>query len=123
MKQLRHLLNRLVWSLAATLAGWVSCTFPSEPSVALAVSCRVFSWPIRIVLSVLSVVGLHNDPLSVGWCDFCSSEQRLGRVLLTGVPIYLVLLYVPTVVLWIVRRFRNSRSKESPAQTKAVEQT
>ena len=83
----------------------------------------MFSWPIRIVLSALSAVGVHNDPLSVGWCDFCSSEERLGRVLLTGMSIYLVLLYVPTIMMWIVRRFRNSRSKESPAQTKAVEKT
>jgi len=122
MTRLRNLLNRLVWSLAATLAGWVSCTLPSErPSVALAVSCRVFSWPIRIVLSALSAVGVHNDPLSVGWCDFCSSEQQLGRGLLTGTSIYVVLLYVPMIVIWIVRRLRNGRPKETSAATKANE--
>ena len=108
MSYLRHLLNRLVWSLAATLIGWVSCTLPMDkPSAVLAMACRVFSWPTRFVLSVLSAVGIQSDPLSVGWCDFCSSEQRLWRALLTGISIYLVLLYVPTIMLWIVRRFRT----------------
>jgi hypothetical protein len=124
MRHLRHLLNRLVWSLAATLIEWVSCTLPVErPSAVLAVSCRVFSWPIRFVISALSAIGVRSDPLSVGWCDFCSSEERLWRALLTGVPIYLFLFYVPPVVLWIVRRFRAGQAQRSGRETTAVEQT
>ena len=108
MNYLRHALNRLVWSLAATLVGWVSCTVPVDrPSAALALSCRVFSWPIRFLLALLSEIGVRSDPLSIGWCDLCSSEQRLWRMLLTGVPIYLVLLYIPMLVLWFVRRLRS----------------
>jgi hypothetical protein len=44
----------------------------------------------------MSSVGVPTDPLSIGWCDLCFSEGRLSRALLTGIPIYIVLLYVPT---------------------------
>lgn len=50
----------------------------------------------------------HNEP----------NEKVLLWHLRLAMPVYVVLFYLPNLVLWIVRRFRKgSRPKEAPATT------
>lgn len=38
------------------------------------------------------------------WCDFCQVEQMFWLQMRLSVPVYLLLLYIPTMLRWIARR-------------------
>jgi hypothetical protein len=108
MKRIRLLLRRAVYSLTLSMIVWVTCSLPlDKTSSTLTAVCRVSSWPIRMFLKAASAIGVRNDPLAFAWCDFCSAEERLYRSLLTGIVIYLMLLYVPDLVRSVWRRLRR----------------
>lgn len=54
------------------------------------------------------------------WCDFCSAQQVLWNHVRFAVPVYVVLFYLPNLVMWFVRWFRNRRS--TVVASKAAEQ-
>jgi hypothetical protein len=70
------------------------------------------------LLTVTSALGVRSDPLSLGWCEFCSAEARLYRAVFTGMLTYLILLYVPEVVkpVWRVLQRRMRKGEEGGAQ-------
>ena len=114
MKRLKQLLNRVIYAVAASLVAWVSCTLPLDNrSLSLTTICRVFGWPVRTAVAAAITIGWKGDALAIGWCDFCSAETRLYRSLLTAVPVYVALFYLPTLALWLVRKWRRRRELRS----------
>jgi hypothetical protein len=122
-------IHRVVYAALFALLAWHACTWVFGESVAqrriATAVCYAFNFPTAIVGRITAPYRGMDPFFDRGgeWCDFCSAQQMLWYHVRFAVPVYVGLFYLPNFVVWIVRRFRNSRSKESPVQTKAVEQT
>lgn len=113
------LLGAFVWYLTA-----VPYTMTPIP--------HVIHHPLLVVLDFPVALVSEHLPWQFKGIDTFSSERQPERSneweylyghLRTAVPVYVVLFYLPNIMLWIVRRPRNGRPKEAPAATRAVEQT
>jgi hypothetical protein len=123
MKHVRDYCRRTVYALTLSLIGWVVCSTPVDGDChATFAVCRVVSWPVRAMLAGASAAGIRNEPLSLGWCDFCSPQVKLYRAVGTGVLTYLIVLYLLAAMktLWLRKR-RSTR--EAAATTNTVQQT
>jgi hypothetical protein len=80
----------------------------------------VLDFPVAMVSEQMPLDGWRSiDPFSR---DQMGHNEPNEKVLLwhlrLAMPVYVVLFYLPNLVLWIVRRFRKgSRPKEAPATT------
>jgi hypothetical protein len=87
---------------------------------------KVLDFPVAMLSERMPLTGwLSIDPFTR---DQMGHNEPNEKVLLwhlrTAVPVYVVLFYLPNLVMWIVRRFGNGRgSKEAHAATTAIEQT
>jgi hypothetical protein len=106
------------------LLTWFSCAAPlgTHPHTQ-GLICKVLDWPVATVGQLFP--RWYGVDVFYGGrsCDFCKPIDFVWSHTRLAVPVYVVLFYLPNFVVWIVRRFRNGRSKEAPAVTRTVEQT
>lgn len=120
MKYVVGFCHRLAYATLLTGGSWLSCVAPigRHPSLQVAL-CRVLDWPI-------AWLGRFNP----GWrgvdvfygrgaCDACTSEDFFYYHLTWGIPVYVVLFYVPTVIRWFARRLRSRRDRAAIASVLA----
>jgi hypothetical protein len=116
------LVHRIAYASLLSLIAWTACTWPYGTSV----------WQRRVVKSVCyatnlptAIVGRLTAPYrgmdvmfdrGGEWCDFCSREQEFWYHMRFAVPVYVVLFYIPTLVLWIIRRRRSKAHHEQVAE-------
>jgi hypothetical protein len=111
-KQVVTLLRRTVYAIAASLTAWVTCTLPLDAGHRGVLSvCVVFIWPVRLIVRAAAAMGMATDALAVGWCEFCSADVRLYKMLLTAVPTYLVVFYIPAFLKYLVLFLRRRRAR------------
>src|SRR5262245_20569398 len=59
----------------------------------------------KLLLWLLRCLGVRSDPLSVGWCDWCSTTDRLWRSLATGVVVYFMIFSLFAYSYQTLRRY------------------
>jgi hypothetical protein len=107
--------HRVVYATLFALLAWHACTWPFGNSlvqrrVATAV-CYTLDLPTAIVGHVttpyrgIDVFFEHGE-----WCETCPWQQELLVQMRSAVPVYVVLFYLPNLVVWFVRWFRSRRS-------------
>lgn len=118
--------HRTVYAALLAMLGWYSCVFPPgfawQSNIQKAL-CYSLTYPLALVGRVTQPYRGLDIFFDRGgeWCDFCSAQQVLWYHLLFAVPVYVALFYLPSLVLWLVRK-RRSRSRggapaESPKHT------
>jgi hypothetical protein len=109
--------HRVVYATLFALLAWHACTWPFGNSlvqrrIATAV-CYTFDFPIAIVGRVTSPYRGIDVFFDRGeWCETCPWQQELWVHVRFAVPVYVVLFYIPTLVLWVVRRWRSKANHE-----------
>ena len=85
--------------------------FPKSVTMAL---IRVLDFPVALAGSFLPIRGIYVlfDSFDNG-CDFCTPAQHFWRQMRIAIPTYLFLLYLATLVRYVVRRVRH-RVTQSP---------
>jgi hypothetical protein len=116
----RHVLvgfvHRVAYATLFALLTWHACTSPFGESVIqrriVTAICYTLDYPTALVGRITAPYRGMDVIFDQGgeWCDFCSAQQRLWNHVRFAVPVYLVLFYVPNIVLWILRRFRKGRA-------------
>jgi len=107
---MRHLIgfvHRVVYAALLTLCSWLTCTSPVGAHAAVQkLTCEVLDWPI----AAAGVVVRHWRGVDVfyggGGCEFCPPKEFFWSHLRFGILVYVVLFYVPSVVILIARRWR-----------------
>jgi len=85
---------------------------------------KVLDFPVAMVSERMPLTGWRAiDPFTSDQLGHNEPDEKLllwhARL---AIPVYVMLFYVPSVVMWIVRRLRNGRTKQT-ARGRAVEQT
>src|SRR6266852_1220902 len=93
---------RLVVSTVISLTGWWLFSTPFDrlplPRAAIWPIVRVLDFPVALAAELLPIRGMElifHDPAS--WCDFCTNGELLRMQMRIAIPVYLLLLYVPTL--------------------------
>ena len=116
--------HRVVYAMLFALLAWHACTWPFGNSlvqrrVATAV-CYTLDFPTAIVGRVTSPYRGIDVFFERGeWCETCSWQQELWVHVRFAVPVYVVLFYLPNLVMCFVRLVRNRRPTE--VAQKAIE--
>lgn len=107
--------HRVVYAMLFALLAWHACTWPfgnsiAQRRVATAV-CYTLNLPTAIIGRVTSPYRGIDVFFDRGgeWCDFCSAQQILWNHVRFAVPVYVVLFYLPNLVMCFVRWFRSRR--------------
>lgn len=106
--------HRVAYATVFALAAWHACTWPLESTKQRAVvkaACYAFNFPTAVIGRITTPYRGMDPFFDRGgeWCDFCSAQQVLWYHLRFAVPVYVALFYFPTLVLWIVRKWRSRR--------------
>lgn len=116
--------HRIVYALVIALAAWHACTWPFGESATQRKTVQTVCYACNFPTAVIGRVTAPYRGIDVffdrggEWCDFCSPQQVLWYHIRFAVPVYVVLFYIPTIALWILRRRRNrtvhAKMVESP---------
>ena len=106
-------IHRVVYASLIALVTWHACTWPFGESLIrrriVTAICLTFNAPTAIVGRITAPYRGMDVIFDRGgeWCDFCQPQEVLWRHVRFAVPVYVVLFYVPSVVMWIIRRRRR----------------
>ncbi len=99
------------------LIGWWSCVTARVAETVRPVVCRLLDWPIATVGLLFPKWWAGIDAFyGRNLCDFCTPGERLTRHLELAIPVYVLLLYVPTFIRWIVEKRRRPHISTHPKQ-------
>src|SRR5258706_12729094 len=114
VRYLISFIHRCVYASFCAMLGWYSCVFPPSvrwQALVQKVLCYGLTYPIAVIGRLTRPYRGMDVFFDRGgeWCDFCSAQQVLWNHVRFAVPVYVVLFYLPTLALWIVRRLRSKR--------------
>jgi hypothetical protein len=116
MKYLAGLAHRVAYALVLSLSSWLACTSPiGRGEAAHRVLCLALDWPIAVVGQFVPRWRGVDVFYGSGTCDFCTTGDVFFPHVGLGVVVYVALFYTPTVVLWMVRRWRARSRPHEPA--------
>lgn len=116
MKHLIGFMHRVAYATALSFLCIYTCSIPQafgKHEALQKVVCYTLNYPT-------AVVGLVTRPYrgmdvffdrGDEWCDFCSMQQVYGYHLRFAIPVYVLLFYVPTFIMWMIRRSRQRVEK------------
>lgn len=116
--------HRVVYATLFALLAWHACTWPFDSRVQRRVAtavCYTLDFPTAIIGHVTSPYRGIDVFFDRGgeWCDFCPAQQVLWNHVRFAVPVYVVLFYVPTLVLWMVRKWRSKANRKHVAEAES----
>jgi len=122
------LAHRVTYATLFAVMTWFACGYPAAFGRHVALQnavCYGLDYPIAVVGRLMAPYRGIDVFFDRGgeWCDFCSAQGVLWAHVRFAVPIYVVLFYIPTFVLWIARRFRKRTAKKDATSARAVDQT
>jgi hypothetical protein len=101
---------RLIIATGISLIVWWLFTTPFDrlplPRLAVSFLVRILDFPVALAGELLypirgmEVVFEHHDT----WCDFCPIGEMFRQQMRIAIPVYLLLLYIPTLLRSVARR-------------------
>ena len=105
MRLLRSFVVRVIIAAAISILTWWTCSraWGTLRELQSAI-CQVTDWPVAVVGRLLFPRGHEAIDMYYGrsLCDFCTDGELLWRHLKLAVPVYLVLSYLITGVVWLI---------------------
>lgn len=107
MKHLLGLTHRIAYALVFSLSSWLACSSPvGRGESAQRVLCLTLDWPIAVVGQFVPRWRGIDVFYGSGTCDFCTTGDFFFPHVGLGVVVYVALFYIPTLVVWVVSRWR-----------------
>jgi hypothetical protein len=101
--------HRLTYATLFSVVAWYACSYPEAFGKHFTLQksiCYVLTYPTALI-------GRFTDPYrgmdvfsgrGGEWCDFCSAQQVLWYHVRFAVPVYVLLFYGPTLIVWVIRK-------------------
>jgi hypothetical protein len=116
MRSVVGLALRFLVAVGIGMLTWFCCThaYGSYRNIQSAV-CHVTDWPVAAVARLVFPNGDQAIDVFYGrsLCDFCSGPEVIWRHLRLSTPLYVLLLYVPNILVWAMRRFQRDVDAEA----------
>jgi hypothetical protein len=110
----RHLVgfgHRVVYATLISVVAWYACTYPEAFGSFMLQKgvCFALTFPTAVVGRLTTPYRGIDVFFDQGgeWCDFCSAQRLLWLHVRFAVPFYVILLYVPNLVMLAIRRWQR----------------
>ncbi|SRR5258706_10480028 len=124
MKRAIGFIHRVVYATLFAATAWYACTTPftsGKEKRVLTWLCYTFNYPTALIGRLTSPIRGMDVFNSAGstWCDACTRGEALWYHIRFAVPVYVILFYIPTILKWIVKKWRSRPPNEPSSEVES----